>query len=151
MESFELLYWHWIVLGIALVVLEIFLASFAVLWFGLGAIIVGILLWIFPAMSFTAQLFIWAIASVVMTLAWFKYFKPRSIDKTRAGITREALIGECGQVIKAPIAEGRGMARFSTPVLGSDEWEIICDEDLTVGDRIAIREFSGNTLIVSRA
>lgn len=151
MESLELLYWHWIVLGIGLAVLEIFLASFTILWFGIGAILVGVLLWVFPSIPFAGQMLLWIIASLALAIFWFSYFKPRMIDKTTAGVAREAVIGEFGQVIKVPVEGGRGMARFSIPVLGSDEWEILSRDEIQVGDRIVIREFSGNTLVVSKA
>ena len=41
----QLLYWHWLVIGMLLVVAEIFVPSFTVLWFGLGALLVGCLLY----------------------------------------------------------------------------------------------------------
>ncbi|MFZ5653401.1 MAG: NfeD family protein [Pseudomonadota bacterium] len=147
----QLLYWHWLVLGVALVVLEIFLASFVVLWFGVGALVVGLCQWLFPDLSFAAQLLIWLLASSAMAWVWFRWFKPRMVDRTRAGIAREALIGECGQVVRAPADGGRGLVRFSVPVLGSDEWEFICLEPVAPGDRVVIREFSGNTLVVAPA
>ena len=146
--AFELAYWHWLVLGIALVVVEIFIPSFTVFWFGLGAVVVGIVLAIFPGMALSGQLAVWIVASCAFTLLWFKYFKPLMKDKTKAGIAREAAIGEAGQVIRAPVAGGRGEVRFSTPVLGSDEWEFICEQEVGVGDRVHIKDFSGNTLIV---
>ena len=71
-------------------------------------------------------------------------------DGPEQHMAREAVIGESGQVIKAPRAGGRGMARFSIPILGSDEWEIISEEPVEIGDRIVIRDFSGNTLVVGR-
>lgn len=144
----EFAYWHWLVLGIALVVFEIFLPSFTVFWFGLGAIIVGIALWLLPDMAVAVQLAIWIVASCGFAFFWFKVLKPKMIDKTTAGIARESAIGEAGQVIKVPIADGRGTVRFTTPVLGSDEWEFICEQGVAVGDRVFIKEFSGNTLIV---
>ncbi len=146
--EFELAYWHWLLLGIALIILEIFTASFTVFWFGLGALVVGIALWLFPGVGLGGQLAIWIIASVASTILWFKYLKPKMVDKTKAGISREAAIGESGQVIKAPVAGGRGEVRFATPVLGDDEWEFICEQDVQVGDRVFIKDFSGNTLIV---
>ena len=148
--TLQLLYWHWLVFGVALIVLEIFLPSFVVLWFGIAGVIVGVVLWTAPTLPLAAQLLIWLIASIAMAVVWFRYFKPRMTDKTRAGVARDALLGRSGQVIKVPVDGRRGMARFSVPVLGSDEWEIICDEPLVLGDRIFIREFSGNTLIVSK-
>lgn len=145
--SFQLLYWHWLVLGMLLVVAEIFIPSFTIFWFGLGALVVGLIM-LALKLSFTAQILIWTVSSVLFTVLWFQYFKPRMIDKTSAGMSRDAVIGESGQVIKVPTEHSRGEVRFATPVLGDDEWEFICDEDIAIGDRVYIKEISGNTLIV---
>jgi membrane protein implicated in regulation of membrane protease activity len=101
-----------------------------------------------PELPLAAQLLIWIVASCLFAILWFKYFKPRMIDKTTAGIAREAAVGESGQVIKVPAGERRGVVRFAIPVLSADEWEFICEQDVAVGDRVFIKEFSGNTLIV---
>ena len=71
-------------------------------------------------------------------------------DKTKAGISREAVLGESGQVIRTPQEEKRGIVRFTTPLLGDDEWEFICDSTVIVGDRVTVKDVSGNTLIVSK-
>jgi membrane protein implicated in regulation of membrane protease activity len=145
---FKLLYWHWLVLGMVLIIAEIFLPSFTIFWFGLGAIIVAGLLLLFPGMGLSWQLFIWAIASCGFTFLWFKYFKPMMTDRTKAGISREAIMGESGQVIKTPEEGRHGIVRFTTPLLGADEWQFICEEKLTVGERVYVKDISGNTLIV---
>ena len=44
----QLLYWHWLVIGMLLVVAEIFIPSFTVLWFGLGALVVGLVEMVAP-------------------------------------------------------------------------------------------------------
>ena len=145
--GFELMYWHWLVFGMILVAGEIFIPSFTILWFGLGALVVGLLMLVLE-LNFPAQILIWTLASVASTILWFKYFKPKMIDRTSAGISRDAAIGEAGQVIKAPTEHSRGQVRFTTPVLGDDEWDFICDSEVTLGDRVHIKEISGNTLIV---
>jgi len=91
---------------------------------------------------------IWAAASIAFTVLWFKFFKPTMIDRTKAGVSREAVTGETGTVIKAPQDDIRGIVRFSMPLLGSDEWEFICREDCSVGDRVEVIDVSGNTLVV---
>jgi len=40
--------------------------------------------------------------------------------------------------------------RFSTPLLGAEEWPFICEEKVVVGDRVAVADISGNTLIVAK-
>jgi len=146
--EFEHLWWHWIVLGIVLVISEIFLSSFIALWFGLGALVVGLILAVFPTMALSFAMLLWALSSGAFVLLWFKYFKPKMVDKTGAGIAREAAKGEVGQVIKAPAEGGRGVVRFSLPVLGEDEWPFICDTPVREGDKVGIKDFSGNALIV---
>ena len=89
--------------------------------------------------------------STAFALAWFKYLRPKMTDKTNAGIAREAIAGEVGMVIKAPSDGTRGRVRFTTPVLGDDEWTFICDEPVIVGNKVKIEEASGNTLVVSKA
>ena len=51
--SFE--WWHWIVLGIGLVIAELAVPAFFVIWFGLGALLVGLALLVLP-LGATAQL-----------------------------------------------------------------------------------------------
>lgn len=149
--EFALLYWHWIVLGIALTLSEIFIGSFFIFWFGVSAILVGLILLPFPAISVAAQVVIWALLSGAFAIAWFKYLKPLSVDKTKAGLSKEALLGQIGQVISPPNGDKRGMIRFPAPVLGSDEWLIISDDALQIGDRVSVAELSGNSLIVRKA
>jgi inner membrane protein len=143
-------YWHWIVFGVALALLEIYLASFTVLWFGLGAVVVGLVMLFVPDLAFSLQLLAWLIASSGFAVLWFKFFKPKMVDKTTAGVAREAVIGEVGQVIRVPAPPNRGVVRFTIPVLGDDEWNFICEEPVVAGDRVAIKDFSGNTLVVTK-
>ena len=44
-------WWHWMVLGLGLGMLELVVASFFVIWFGLGALLVGFAMLAFPAMA----------------------------------------------------------------------------------------------------
>lgn len=143
-------YWHWLVFGMLLVIAELIIPSFTIFWFGLAGIIVGGVLLLAPQTSLTWQLFLWAIASGGMTFLWFKLFKPLMADRTKAGISREAIMGETGQVIRAPEADKRGVVRFTTPLLGAEEWPFICEQKVAAGDRVAVTDISGNTLIVTK-
>ena len=148
--DFKIPYWYWLVLGMLLVMAEIFIPSFTVFWFGLGAIVVALILWLLPDLAFSWQLFVWAIASIVFTVLWFKFFKPLMTDRTKAGISREAALGESGQVIKVPEEGRRGIVRFATPLLGAEEWPFICNQEVVSGDRVFVKEISGNTLLVEK-
>ena len=140
--------WHWFVLGILLILSELILTAFAALWFGIAAIIVSILLWLFPMMSFTTQVITWGILSILCTVLWFKFIKPLSIDKTKAGLSREATIGQVGMVIQTGMDHGQIAVRFPMPLLGSDEWNCRCSDPVKVGDRVCVIDILGNDLIV---
>ena len=139
--------WHWFVLGILLILSELVLPAFAALWFGIAAIIVSILVWLFPSMSFTLQMIFWIILSVACTLFWFKYIKPLSIDRTKAGLSREATIGQTGMVIRN-LEHDMVKVRFQMPLLGSDEWDCRTLEPVNIGDRVRVTDILGNQLVV---
>ena len=40
--------------------------------------------------------------------------------------------------------------RFTTPLLGAEEWPFICEQKVAAGDRVAVTDISGNTLIVTK-
>jgi inner membrane protein len=149
--TLQILYWHWLVIGMLLIIAELFVPSFTIIWFGLGAIVVALTLMVLPGLTLSWQLLVFALASCLFTLLWFKFIKPLMTDRTKAGMGREAALGESGQVIRAPGEGSRGVVRFSIPVLGEDEWSFICDEPVLPGDRVKIKEISGNTLIVAKS
>tara|TARA_B110000046_G_scaffold185808_1_gene229481 strand:+ start:455 stop:907 length:453 start_codon:yes stop_codon:yes gene_type:complete len=145
----QMMYWHWLVLGILLIIGEIFIPSFTILWFGLGAMVVGVAA-LLVDMPFSLQVLLWTVSSVGFTVLWFSVIKPKMDDRNNNGLAREAAVGEAGQVIKLPAGQSNGKLRFSTPVLGEDEWEFSCDTKVELGDRLHIKEISGNVLQVAK-
>lgn len=143
-------YWLWMSAGIALMIVEIFIGSFFVFWFGLAAVLVGFVVLLVPQLAFAAQITIWALLSGALALIWFRYVKPLSRDRTKAGLSREALVGQVGQILKPPTDAARGTIRFPAPVLGSDEWQVLSEDPLVIGDRAHVTDLSGNALIVRK-
>jgi membrane protein implicated in regulation of membrane protease activity len=150
MDTWALDYWYWLVFGMILIISELFIPSFTIFWFGLGAIAIAVISMLVPIRSLTIQLLIWTAASIFFTVLWFKYFRPHVINRTKSGGSKEAILGESGDVIKPSIDKQPGIVRFSIPILGSDEWPFICEEQVTFGDRVVIKDISGNTLIVRK-
>ena len=140
--------WHWFVLGVVLILSELVLPAFAALWFGIAAIMVGILFWMFPMMGITTQVVTWIILSILCTLLWFKFIKPLSIDKTKAGLSRESTIGQVGMVIQTHLQHEQIIVRFPMPGLGADEWNCRSLAPVQVGDRVRVVDILGNDLVV---
>ena len=146
-----ILWWHWLSFGLILICTELFVPSFTIIWFGLGACFVGLCLYMFPESSFTVQLFTWTAASSVLTFLWFRVLKPKMVDKTTAGMSQEAIFGEVGMVVKSnttPLEKGR--VRFTLPVLGADEWDYTCADLLQPGDYVRVSGIDGHVLKVEK-
>ncbi|OGA23752.1 MAG: hypothetical protein A3I02_14095 [Betaproteobacteria bacterium RIFCSPLOWO2_02_FULL_67_26] len=145
----QFLWWHWVVLGIALMLLELAVPAFFLVWFGLGALIVGVALLAVPALSFAWQVLAWIGCSLAFIWLWFKVFKP-GLYKTRAGMSKGAVLGEIGLVIRDIRPFEKGQIRFQKPVLGDEVWESIADEEIKTGERVKVIEVEGNILKVGR-
>lgn len=143
--------WHWFVFGAVLIMMELVIPTFAILWFGIAAILVAGLLWFMPTISLLAQVLVWLLLSIFCMVVWFQFISPRSKSKTDVGIGEDAILGEVGMLIEKPTIDKVGKLRFSVPILGSTEWRCRSrDDTLQVGDKVVVEDILGNDLVVSR-
>jgi len=145
-------WWHWVVFGLALGLAELAAASFFVIWFGLGALLVGMILLLAPGLGVSTQILLWTAASVAMTVLWFRVFR-RDAARTRAG-QADAALGEIGVLVRdvqlLGAESGRGEVRFQKPVMGSDVWPCVADEAIAAGGRVRVLAVDGQLLKVGK-
>lgn len=144
----ELLYWHWVVFGILLILLELVIPSFTALWFGIGGVLVGLILLLVPDLSTTFQISAWAVLSALLTSIWFKILKP-----SRNAIVLPALDeiqGELGVTLTPPSGARAGRVRFATPIKGYDEWDFESDDTLEAGDAVKVCGVTEHRLIMKK-
>lgn len=144
----ELAWWHWAVGGLALIVAELVVPSFVLIWFGVGALVVALLLAL-TAIGLTVQLAIWLAVSIALVAAWFKVFRP-NMHKTRIGMSDANVTGEIGMLVHDVAPFTKGQVRFQKPILGADLWECIADEEIKTGERVRVLEVEGSFLKVGR-
>ena len=143
-------WWHWVLGGLGLVLLELALPSFFVIWFGLSALLVGLSVLVLPTLSLTAQIALWIITSVVMVVLWFSVFK-RSQHKTLIGTAAGEVIGEVGLLVSAVAPFQRGKVRFQRPLLGAEEWVCMAESAITAGERVRVVSVEGSFIKVAKA
>ena len=143
----ELVWWHWLVLGMVLIGIEMLTPTFFLIWFGLGALLVGAVVAVMP-LGFAAQVLGWAVASLLMTGIWMKYF--RNPDRSLAGRAKEGVLGMTGLVTRAIPEMGQGEMLFQRPVLGSDRWPAVADGPIAAGEKARIVDVLGQTLKVEK-
>ncbi|MCW3147577.1 NfeD family protein [Stutzerimonas stutzeri] len=146
----DIQWWYWIVAGAVLILMELVVPSFFILWFGIGALLVALAMWLLPGLSLTAQIALWTAASLVMVLLWFKVFAGTRL-KTQSGTAQGEVIGEVGLLVSAVAPFQHGKVRFQKPILGSEQWNCMADEAIPAGERVRILAFEGNSVKVAKA
>lgn len=126
MSSIEIHTWYWLILGVVLVLAEIFLPGAMLLWLGVGAGIVGLISIAFK-LTLIVKLIIWAVISGGLIVLWFKVF--RDNDSTRAG-RAEATVGYTGILMRAVAPRIASDVRFPRPILGEEVWP--CESDQAI-------------------
>jgi len=142
-------WWHWVVGGMLLTLAELALPAFYIIWFGLGALLVGVIVLLAPGLSVTTQIILWIIASLGMTLLWFRIFR-QGFEKTQSGSASGEVIGETGLLVAAIEPFTKGRVRFQRPILGSDEWVCLADESIGAGERVRVIAIEGSFLKVAK-
>ena len=141
----------WTVLGVILIIAEVFTPGFVLLWFGVGALaaafasLVGI-------SSLPLQFLIFAAVSVALTAAsrtiFVNYFsREKTGSDLKTGV--DALPGKVGTVVtssKGALHEGAVKVYGSTWTAYPAEGE----EPLEAGDRVAVERVQGASIYVRR-
>ncbi len=139
-------WWHWIVLGLCLSLAELAVPAFFIIWFGIGAIGVGLILLLTPELTVAAHLLVWAVISSILVGIWFRYLRPRTI--TAVGTSAANVTGEVGILVSDLSPNSRGQVRFQKPVLGSDLWECYAEQNIKAGERVRIVTVEGSFIKV---
>jgi membrane protein implicated in regulation of membrane protease activity len=148
-ETMMIEWWHWAVLGVALMVVELILPTMVLVWFGLGALLVAGAHFLFPDLSLIAKLLIWIISSVGLVVLWFKVFRPAH-HKTLIGRSSAEAIGEVGLLVGNVGPFQKSQVRFQKPLFGSDVWDCIADEEIKAGERVKVAAVEGSILKITK-
>ena len=142
-------WWHWVVLGLFLAMTELVVPAFFIVWFGIGAVAVGIVLLALPDLAIASQVLLWAGLSSLLVVFWFRYLKPRTVSAV--GTSAAHVRGEVGVLVSDLCPDTRGRVRFQKPVLGSDLWECYAATTIKAGERVRIVTVEGNYIKVEEA
>jgi len=132
-----ILYWHWLVAGMLLIIAELFIPRLAIFKFPGGALLVAAFLVMRPELALSRQLLIFASVACFFFL-WVTSIRPCLPGRAKTGIPQKLLPSASGLVIKAPADEDKGIVHFPIPVLGMNEWPFVCEQAVQPGDRVEI-------------
>jgi inner membrane protein len=142
-------YWGWLVCGTAMLIIEILAPHFVTLWFGIAALITGIVAYWVDRTAI--QLTVFAISSIIsFSIGWFWLRKNMRMN-VRPASREDSVIGEAGTVISANVGNPPGgTVRFQAPIKGDDVWEYLSDDALSMGDRCEVIGVEGSKVKVKK-
>lgn len=140
-------YWHWLILGVVLVILEMLAPGVVFLWLGLAAIATGIIDLVLPAdLGWEYQVLIFAGLSVVSVTGgrlWIRSH-PTATDHPTLNRRGTQYVGRVF-TLDTPIANGVGKLRVDDTT-----WKIV-GSDLPAGTRVTVTGVEGTMLKVEKA
>lgn len=134
----ELQYWHWWVLGLALLIVEMIVPGTFFLWIGIAAGVVGGLLLIWPHMAWELQFFIFAIMSVASLAFWHMYLRKHPTESDQPTLNRrgQQYVGRIFTLTE-PIVNGIGKIRVDDTT-----WKV-AGNDCTLGSNVKVIAVDG--------
>ena len=138
-------FWHWWILGLVLLVLEVFAPGAFFLWMGVAAGIVGMVLLVAPSLGWEFQLLIFAILSVGSIVVWRTYLKKHPTETDQPSLNRrgEQYVGRTFTLDEA-IVNGSGKIRVD-----DSTWKIEGDE-CQAGEKVKVTGVDGVVLRVKK-
>ncbi|HHS84201.1 MAG TPA: NfeD family protein [Gammaproteobacteria bacterium] len=142
----SVLWWHWIVIGLVLLAAEMMTGTFLLLGLGIAAILVGAVD-LLSNISFTTELLLWLVFSVVAMGIWFKWFRVESVSRSGQSNYR---LDTLGTVLEEITPHQRGKVAFDVPVLGNTTWHATARTEIPKGARVKIVQVTGQLIEVEQ-
>ncbi len=138
-----IIFWHWLILAVVLVILEILMPGAYFLWMGIAASAVGGTMFIFPGIPFLMQILFFAVLSVITVLIYKAHRKNNPVVTDEPALNRrgEQYIGR-SFTLTEPIVHGRGKI-----TVDDSTWKI-SGENMQAGAEVRVVYAEGSTLVV---
>jgi membrane protein implicated in regulation of membrane protease activity len=134
-------FWHWLVLGVGLAIIEVFAPGAFFLWLGISAGIVGILLWLIPGLSWELQVLFFAILAIASVVIARRYLKAHPLETDLPNLNQRGhqYVGRVF-TLEEPVINGQGKIQVD-----DSTWKISCD-DCDIGTKVIIDGVDGVVL-----
>lgn len=137
--------WLWMLLGVILLVLELTMPGLFLFFFGLGALLTGVLVFLLP-LGFSLQLLIFSVLSVAMLLTLRRLLKPVLYRKGGSGQDSDEVVGRMARVVEDIAPPAGGVVEFQ-----GSRWAARAENSIAVGTWVSITKRDNLTLHVQPA
>ncbi|MFM1681832.1 NfeD family protein [Aeromonas salmonicida] len=140
-----LTHWHWLGLGFILLAIEVLGSVGFLLWTGIAALEVGLLLLLWP-FGWQAQLLLFAVQSLLTTWAWWRWQHKRDrSSRDAAAPINERMQGYVGRELVLLDDVVQGLSRVH---LDDTVWTVRSQMPLTAGSRVKVVGTDSHILLV---
>lgn len=138
-----LAYWHWVILGLGMIALEVMVPGAFFIWVGIAAIILGGITFLFPLVSVSAQLVLFGILALLATIIGRKIIRIQMNGSVPMLLNRRGhqFVGET-LALDAPIVNGHAHI-----TVADSKWRVK-GPDLPAGAVVKVVGVEGNMLVV---
>ncbi|MCL7422208.1 MAG: NfeD family protein [Methylobacter sp.] len=145
MAELEFVFWHWWILALILLVVEILVPGFFFVWLAIAGFITGCLLWLLPSISMDVQLAVFSVLSVLAIVAWQFYARkhPTVSDQPLLNRRGAQYIGRVFNLYE-PIVNGQGKIKVDDSI-----WKVH-GEDCDINTKVKVTAIRGTVFDVEK-
>ncbi|MFQ1879873.1 NfeD family protein [Aeromonas veronii] len=140
-----LTHWHWLGLGFVLLAIEVLGSVGFLLWTGIAALEVGLLLLVWP-FGWQAQLLLFALQSLLTTWIWWRWQHNRDRSgKDAAAPINERMQSYLGRklILIDDVVQGTSRVHLDDTV-----WTVRCSQQLPAGTQVRVVGADSHILLV---
>ncbi len=145
MEWFEVLTpWHWLTAAVILIVIEMMMGSYFLLWVGFAAAATALVQWLF-AIQWQAQMMVFFLLSLASIVAWYYYAKKNPDVDPMPNLNRRGrqYIGRTFNLSHAII---NGVGKIN---VNDTTWKVEGD-DMPKGTQVKVVDINGTVLKIEK-
>ena len=135
--------WHWLVLGLALLTLEVLASTGFFIGIALASLVTSLLLWLMPTLAWHWQVTVFGLLAIVLTVAYYRVFKGvnQHTDSPLLNNRAAQLVGT--RFVLDTDVDGSGSV-----MINDTRWHVVSETVLPKGSAVRVIATEGMTLRV---
>lgn len=139
-------FWHWLIVAVILLSVEMMIGAYYFLWMGIAAAIVGCIMYFMPSLPWLAQVIIFTVLSLTSFILFKKYQKRNPVISDQPALNKrgQQYVGRVF-TLNEPIVNGIGKVKVDDTT-----WRV-SGEDMEAGARVRVVAVDGTIFKVEAA
>lgn len=145
MNEWVFVFWHWWVLALVFLVIEMLVSGFFFLWMAAAGLLTGALVWAAPSIGLETQVLLFSVLSITAIIAWKLIVGKQVIKSDRPLLNKRGAqyIGRVFDLYEA-IENGQGKIKVDDSI-----WKVH-GEDCDINSKVKVIAIRGTVFDVQR-